>query len=66
MVGCRRPADACDLDHAKPWPEGATTMENLGPLCRRHHVMKTHYGWELVPESDVWRTPAGAEVPLAA
>jgi hypothetical protein len=66
MVGCRRPADACDLDHAKPWPEGATTMDNLGPLCRRHHVMKTHYGWEMVPESGIWRTPAGAEVPLVA
>jgi hypothetical protein len=66
MPGCRRPAEACDIDHAKPWPEGATTVDNLGPLCRRHHVMKTHYGWDLIPDADVWRTPAGATVPLAA
>ena len=39
--GCRQPATRCDLDHAVPWPHGATTPENLGPLCRRHHNFKT-------------------------
>jgi hypothetical protein len=61
MPGCSMPAERCDLDHAVPWPRGATTEANLGPLCRRHHVMKTHYGWDLIPEQDLWRTPAGAE-----
>lgn len=66
MPGCRRSAEACDLDHAVPYPQGGTTLDNLGPLCRRHHVMKTHYGWDLDPETGAWRTPAGAEVPIAA
>jgi hypothetical protein len=50
MPGCRTPASRCDLDHAIAWPEGETTIENLGPLCRRHHIMKTHYGWRLEPK----------------
>ena len=50
MPGCRTPASRCDLDHTIAWPEGETTIENLGPLCRRHHVMKTHYGWRLEPQ----------------
>jgi hypothetical protein len=62
MPGCSTPAERCDLDHAVPWPKGATTESNLGPLCRRHHVMKTHYGWDLDPQQDQWRTPAGAAV----
>ena len=66
MPGCRRPSQDCDLDHATPWPDGPTSAENLSPLCRRHHVMKTHYGWELDGEAEQWRTPAGAEVPIAA
>ncbi len=52
MPGCRRAADACDLDHAIPWPRGQTTEANLGPLCRRHHVLKTHAGWDLTPGRD--------------
>ncbi|MDZ4248640.1 MAG: DUF222 domain-containing protein, partial [Candidatus Nanopelagicales bacterium] len=50
--GCRRQSQACDLDHALPWPKGATTAENLGPLCRRHHRLKTHHGWDLDPGLD--------------
>jgi hypothetical protein len=46
--GCRQPASRCDLDHVIPWPRGTTAPENLGPLCRRHHGLKTHVGWELV------------------
>lgn len=47
--GCRQPATRCDLDHAVPWPHGATTAANLGPLCRRHHNLKTHMPWDLDP-----------------
>ena len=47
MPGCRVPSSACDLDHTNPWPAGATRAENLGPLCRRHHIMKTHFNWGL-------------------
>ena len=38
---CSRPAQACDLDHQLPHPRGPTTGDNLAPLCRRHHQMKT-------------------------
>jgi hypothetical protein len=48
--GCHQPATHCDLDHAIPWPRGATTPENLGPLCRRHHSLKTHTPWFLEPD----------------
>lgn len=59
--GCRQPAPRCDLDHAIPWPAGRTNPENLGPLCRRHHVLKTHGGWALEPHPPgwQWRSPAG-------
>jgi hypothetical protein len=40
--GCMVPAERCDTDHRKPWPEGPTQGDNLGPLCRRHHSMKGH------------------------
>ena len=50
--GCRQPAVTCDLDHTVPWPIGSTTPENLGPLCRRHHQLKTHGGWALDPIAD--------------
>lgn len=49
MPGCRQAAARCDLDHAVPYPKGSTCAENLGPLCRRHHVMKTHLNWQLSP-----------------
>jgi hypothetical protein len=39
--GCHRPAHTCDLDHAVPWPQGQTRVENLLALCRRHHRLKT-------------------------
>ncbi len=50
MPGCRQPADRCDLDHAIAYPAGPTSPTNLGPLCRRHHVLKTHMGWTLEPQ----------------
>ena len=55
MPGCRREAQACDLDHTIPWPRGQTSAANLGPLCRRHHQLKTHAGWDLHPVDDGWR-----------
>jgi hypothetical protein len=40
--GCMVPAERCDVDHRRPFPEGPTTGDNLGPLCRRHHTYKGH------------------------
>jgi len=72
MPGCTRSAEACDLDHTIPWPRGATEAPNLGPLCRRHHNMKTHHRWRLTnnetgdPHGDAaaytWTTPAGITI----
>ncbi|MFT4288776.1 HNH endonuclease signature motif containing protein, partial [Nocardioides sp.] len=43
---CERPAEACDLDHAKKWqehgPPDQTRTGNIAPLCRHHHRVKTH------------------------
>jgi hypothetical protein len=37
--GCRKPSRESDIDHREAWTEGGLTdEENLGPLCRRHHV----------------------------
>jgi hypothetical protein len=61
MPGCQRPAGTCDLDHTVPWPHGETVASNLGPLCRRHHQLKTHCGWRL-ESTDLgwrWRLPSG-------
>lgn len=38
---CGFPARACDLDHTEAAAAGGSTAEdNLGDLCRRHHVLK--------------------------
>ncbi len=45
--GCRMPATDCDLDHRESWAGGgATTTDNLGPLCRHDHILK-HAGWKV-------------------
>ncbi|GAA4637258.1 HNH endonuclease signature motif containing protein [Actinoallomurus vinaceus] len=60
---CRRPAEACDLDHTVPYDEGGTTCDcNLAPLCRKHHRLKQSAEWTLLhpePGRLVWVTPAG-------
>lgn len=62
--GCTRAATYCEIDHATPWCRGGTTDEaNLGPLCTRHHLMKTHLGWRIVdvhPDGrTTWLSPDG-------
>ncbi|WP_369372417.1 HNH endonuclease [Promicromonospora sp. Populi] len=75
FLQCERPADWDDLDHIvpfdhdldpsslRPGTRGQTRAENLHPLCRRHHLLKTHAGWGVVrdPATGVttWTTPAG-------
>ena len=58
-----------DGDHTVPYvpadeggPPGQTTPDNLGPLSRFHHRLKTHGGWRCTqPERGVflWRSPHG-------
>ena len=45
--GCRRPGSQCDLDHVVPFPAGGTCADNLAPLCRYHHRLKTHANWRV-------------------
>ncbi len=63
---CTRPARTSDIDHVVPWDTGprggATTTDNLAPLCRRHHRLKTHATWRytvLNPGSYLWSSPHG-------
>ncbi len=51
--GCARDSRACDLDHITPYvaiddggPPGQTRPDNLAPLCRTHHRVKTHTAWD--------------------
>jgi hypothetical protein len=60
---CRQPAWRGDLDHTQPWDRGGLTCScNLGGLCRAHHILKQHPGWQLIqsaPGLFRWTTPAG-------
>ena len=38
--GCGARAERCDLDHVVRHPEGPTSLTNLAPECRRHHLLK--------------------------
>ncbi len=48
---CGRNARRCDLDHIVPFDHqhpdrgGPTATDNLAPLCRRHHRLKTKGRW---------------------
>ncbi|MDT0203814.1 hypothetical protein [Nocardioides sp. AE5] len=53
---CTVDARNCDLDHITPFdehgPPDQTRPENLAPLCRRHHLAKTHGTWRYVRNRD--------------
>ena len=66
--GCTMAAEKCDIDHVLPWPAASGTVrQNLGPLCRRHHRLKTHLGHRLATHHDesgntdtwTWTLPSG-------
>ena len=69
--GCGRRSEHSDLDHATPFHLGGqSTVANLGALCRRHHLLKTHAGYA-IPESNTdgtctIATPAGERYAHAA
>ncbi len=60
-----KPARSCDMDHTQAYRSGGpgqTRMDNLGPLSRFPHRVKTHGGWQLdQPQSGVfeWTSPMG-------
>ena len=55
-----------DVDHTIPYNQGGTTStDNLAPLCRYHHRLKTHAGYtyeQLRPGTYLWRTRTGARL----
>ena len=51
--GCERPASWCDGHHLVHWIHGgATDLENMVLLCRRHHRMVHEGGWQLIKTAD--------------
>jgi len=62
------PSRNLDLDHTipyKPGQLGQTRTDNLGPLSRKAHRIKTHCDWYLrQPELDVyiWESAAGQKI----
>lgn len=60
--GCDKPADHCDIDHTIAYPAGPTQASNLKCLCRKHHLLKTFWGWsdgQLQNGTVVWTAPTG-------
>jgi len=67
---CGRNARRCDLDHVVPFDQadpargGPTSSDNLAPLCRRHHRLKTRGRWRYqmtAPGEFIWTSPLGHE-----
>lgn len=61
--GCDAPAVGCDIDHTIPYADGgATHPSNLKCLCRKHHLLKTFWGWrdtQLADGTVIWTLPSG-------
>lgn len=62
--GCSIPASRCEIDHTVAWEHGGTTsIDNLAPLCRGHHMVKHHGGWSVRQVGGAgeleWTSPAG-------
>lgn len=63
MVGCIRPASACEIDHRGEWTCGhPTDGDNLHPLCKLHHELKTRKRWKVDVNPDgteTWTSALG-------
>jgi hypothetical protein len=50
---CRRSAAWCDAHHIRSWLEGgATDLDNLVLLCRRHHTLIHNTRWTITRNTD--------------
>lgn len=50
---CGRPMAWTDLHHVQYWRDGGrTALSNAVPLCRRHHTVVHHHGWQLTYDHD--------------
>ncbi|MEQ8439880.1 MAG: DUF222 domain-containing protein [Ilumatobacter fluminis] len=51
--GCDVPFDRCEMHHIVPWEHGGSTdLDNLIPLCSRHHHVVHEGGWALELSDD--------------
>jgi Domain of unknown function (DUF222) len=61
--GCDQPAVYCDIDHTIPYADGGPTHpSNLKCVCRKHHLLKTFWGWrdkQLPDGTVIWSLPSG-------
>ena len=59
--GCNRRAVGCEIDHIIDYDGANTVIDNLEPLCVRHHHLKHEApGWIVWPDADGisrWRSP---------
>jgi len=47
-AGCDTTFERCELHHITPWEHGgATDLQNLLPVCSRHHHMIHAHSWQL-------------------
>ena len=64
-LGCDRPVQWCDIDHAIGWAaHGATVPRNGAPCCRRHNLLKER-GYQTYRDPDgTWHftDPNGNEI----
>ena len=70
--GCKKRSRHCDLDHIEPYvrpddggPPSQTHPDNLAPLCRHHHRVKTHGRWHYrrLPDGGYrWTSPTGRTI----
>ena len=63
---CTVRATVCDNDHVIEYPLGPTHVTNLRPLCRYHHLLKTHAGHRLELDETgtlIWITALGTRRP---
>jgi len=59
---CQTDSRRCRIEHTIPYPRGQTDADNLGPLCQRHHLVKSHGRWRLRQPFHgifVWLSPTG-------
>ena len=65
--GCNIPAARCEIDHNVAWEHGGTTsLGNLAPFCKGHHIVKHHGDWcvEQIQGSGgamMWTSPSGRQ-----
>jgi hypothetical protein len=61
--GCSMPASRCDVDHTIAFSDGGeTSIGNLAPICRGHHMVKHHGGWSVTQHAGgviEWVSPSG-------